>query len=49
MKKTCSRGDQFEVVLNEIIKEMVKRMKTEEKIFERERNADRIFDIFNYK
>ena len=31
--------------MNEIIKEMVKRMKIEEKIFERERNAERILTV----
>ena len=41
MKKKCSRGDQFEVV----IKEMVKRIKLEEKMFEKDRNAERILTV----
>lgn len=43
--KKCSRGDQFEVVMNEVVKGMVKRMKMEEKMFERDRNAERILTV----
>lgn len=56
-KRKHSRGDQFEVVMNSVMKELVsaqerneeqyldleqKRMKMEEKMFEKDRNAERV-------